>query len=73
MAQLLVPLDALFPELLPMFGEVLIVQLKGFPSGSCIVTLSEEVVIGIAMDPFAGLGLVIVGGLLTGAACVVKL
>ena len=41
-------------------------QLKSSPSMSWMVTLSEEVVRGTAVDWFVGLGVVIVGGLLTG-------
>ena len=62
----LVPLFVLVPELLPMFGDVVIVQLIGFPSGSWIVMLKVDVVIGIPVDPLVGFGFVIVGGLLTG-------
>ena len=64
MVHVLVPLLVVVPVLLPIFGDVLIVQLKGSPSGSCIVMLSKAVVIGIPVDPFVGLGVVTVGGLL---------
>ena len=63
---------SLVPELFPMFGEVVIVQLNGFVSESWIVILSEEVVIDIPVDSFVGLGLEIVGGLFTGGVCVVN-
>jgi hypothetical protein len=72
MAQDFIPLLAPMPELLPTSGEVVITQSKGLASGSSMVTLSEEVMIGTPVDSFAGLGFESIGGLLTGAVCVVN-
>ena len=67
------PLFAPVPELLPTSGEVVIVQSKGFASGSSIVTLSVEVVIGTPVDSFAGSGSETAGGLFPGRASVVRI
>jgi len=68
----LVPLVAKVLELVPMFGEVVIVQLKVFPSGSWMVMLRVVSVMGIVVDPLVGVGLRRMGGVLGGAVVVVK-
>jgi len=73
MGHLLVPLISPLLELLPIFGDVVIVQLKCSPSGSCIVTLREEIVIGIPVDPLIGTGFIRTGGLLSGTVTVIRI
>jgi hypothetical protein len=55
-----------------MVGDVSIVQLSGFPSGSSIVRLSDVMVIGTPLDKLVGVMAEKAGGLLYGGASVVK-
>ena len=66
------PLVSLTPELLPMFGDVHMIQPMGFPSGSAIVRLSDVVCRETFVAPSAIDKLENVGGLLTDADGVVN-
>jgi hypothetical protein len=62
MLQVLVPLDAPVPALLPTFGDVVIVQLKGYPSGFDIETLTVGCVISTFCELLAGVSAEKIGG-----------
>ena len=72
MLQVFVPFPSPVPELLPIFGDVWIVQVRKFPSMSWIVIFRIVVVIGTPTDSLFGIGFESVGGLFTGSVCVVN-
>jgi hypothetical protein len=68
MVQVLVPLCSLVPELVPMFGVVVMVQLMNAPSGSSMVTLSIVSVGNTLFELFVGCSYVSIGDWFSGSA-----